>query len=36
MDADTFRSLIAQSLGIATDFDEVIRARMSNVTWSTE
>jgi len=38
MDADTFRSLIAQSLGIATDFDEVIRARMtsSNVPWSAE
>ena len=36
MDADTFRSLIAQSLGIATDFDEVIRARMSNVTWGAE
>ncbi len=36
MDADTFRSLISQSLGIATDFDDVIRARMSNVTWSAE
>jgi uncharacterized protein YhbP (UPF0306 family) len=36
MDADTFRSLIAQSLGIATDFDEVIRARMSSVTWGAE
>ena len=36
MDAGTYRSLIAQSLGITTDFDEVIRARMSNVTRSAE
>jgi uncharacterized protein YhbP (UPF0306 family) len=36
MDANTFRSLIAQSLGITRDFDEIIRARMSDLTWSAQ
>jgi uncharacterized protein YhbP (UPF0306 family) len=34
MDDRTFRSLVAQSLGITRDFDEIIRARMSDLTWS--
>jgi uncharacterized protein YhbP (UPF0306 family) len=36
MDDGTFRSLVAQSLGITADFDEIIRARMPDLTWSTE
>ena len=36
MDNGTFRSLVAQSLGITADFDEIIRARMSDLTWSSE
>jgi uncharacterized protein YhbP (UPF0306 family) len=36
MDDDTFRSLVAESLGIAKGFDEILRARMSDHTWGTE
>ena len=36
MDSGTFRSLVAQSLGITAGFDEIIRARMSDLTWSAE
>ena len=37
MDDGTFRSLVAESLGIAKGFDEIIRARMSkDLTWGAE
>jgi CRP-like cAMP-binding protein len=37
MDDGTFRSLVAESLGIAKGFDEIIRARMSkDLTWDAE
>jgi CRP-like cAMP-binding protein len=31
MDDETFRSLVAQSLGVTRDFDEIIRTRMSGL-----
>ncbi len=31
MDDETFRSLVAQSLGVTADFDEIIQARMSGL-----
>jgi CRP-like cAMP-binding protein/general stress protein 26 len=31
MDDETFRSLVAQSLGVTRDFDEIIKARMSGL-----
>ncbi len=34
MDDDTFRTLVAQSLGITRDFEEIVRARMPDSTWS--
>ena len=36
MDDATFRSLVAESLGIAGGFDEIVRARMADRTWGAE